>query len=228
MYRVDFKENNSEELGLITLDPGRRQRAQEQTNVYPMPYSDYEPTEHTGKYKPYERPMEFYVPDEDRISLINSWLAGYGKLRVFKDPGGYFKASVISGLEYEEIVKVKDKMRVVFKINPPFFYLDSGDTTINLTAPASLTNPGTHTADPYIKITGTGNVNLDINGAIVVITAIDGYIVIDSESKYVYRDTINQGDKMEGEFPKLPPGVNNIAWTGTVTKIEIIPRWREL
>ena len=34
-------------------------------------------------------------------------------------------------------------------------------------------------------------------------------------------------DNMEGEFPKLVPGINNISWTGTVTEIEIIPRWRE-
>ena len=28
------------------------------------------------------------------------------------------------------------------------------------------------------------------------------------------------------EFPVLEPGDNSISWTGTVTKVEIVPRWR--
>jgi len=228
LYRVDFKNNSSEDFGLVTLDPGRRQRAQEQTNVYPVPCSDYEPTEHTGKYNPYERPMEFFIPDQERISLINAWLVGYGKLRTFKDPGGYFKASVISGLEYEEIVKVKDKMRVVFKINPGFFFLDSGDTPMPIGAPGTITNIGTHTAKPYMKITGSGNIDITINGRMFSLIGIVDYIELDSETEYAYRATANAGDKMEGDFPYFDAGDNLISWTGTVTNIQIIPRWREL
>ena len=33
---------------------------------------------------------------------------------------------------------------------------------------------------------------------------------------------------MSGEFPKLSAGTNQIAWTGTVTKIVITPRWRDV
>ncbi|NCC60994.1 MAG: hypothetical protein EOM12_08620, partial [Verrucomicrobiae bacterium] len=143
MYRIDFKENNSEVLQLTTLSPGRRQRAQEQLIINPIPYSDTEAVEHTGKYLPYERIMEFFVEDDDQIDLINDWLQGYGRLRTFNDPGGYFKAHVISGLDYSELVRIRNKMTVTFKINPPFFYLDSGDTPLVLTAPGSITNPGT-------------------------------------------------------------------------------------
>jgi phage-related protein len=228
LYRVDFKNKNNIDLGLTTLSVGRRQRAQEQLIINPIPYADTEAIEHTGKYIPYDRQMEFYISDENQIDLINDWLIGYGKLMTDKDPGGYFKAHVMSGLEYEKYLQVKDKMTVTFKINPPFFYLNSGDTPLPfITSPAVINNPGTHHAEPLIKVTGSGHINLDINGKIVQLTGITDYIYIDSESQYVYKDTTNLGDKMVGDFPVLNPGVNNIAWTGTVTEIEIIGRWRE-
>lgn len=228
MYRVDFKDGNNIDLGLTTLSVGRRQRAQEQLIVNSIPYSDTEAIEHTGKYIPYERAMEFYIGDESQIDLINNWLHGYGRLRTDKDPGGYFKAHVTSGLGYEKYLQIKDKMTVTFKINPPFFYLDSGDTPLVLTAPGTVTNLGTHISEPYIKITGSGNVVLTINSTTYSFTDIDGYIEIDSELQYVYKDTLNHGDKMTGAFPVFEPGTNNISWSGTVTEVEIIPRWREL
>lgn len=229
MYDVEFKSVSSNSLDIVTLSLGRRQRAQEQINTEPIPYGDTEYIEHTGKYLPYERTMEFYVADDNQIDLINSWLVGYGKLRTAKDIGGYFKAHVISGLEYEKMLQVKDKMTVTFKVNPPFMYLDSGDTPLTYTTkPIALNNPGTKESEPYIKITGNGNITLDINGKFITLTSVSEYIIIDSESEYCYKGLTNVGDKMVGEFPKLKVGANNISWTGTVTKIEVIPRWREL
>lgn len=228
MYDVMFKNVTSNDIGLITTDIGVRQRSKEQIITYPVPYRDGILTEHTGKYEPYEREIEFYVPGHPERRAANAWLAGFGKLRTADDPGGYFKASVISDLDYSRFIKESKKLAVTFQISPPFFYLDSGDTPIPLIAPGSITNLGTHIAEPYIKITGSGNVVLNIGGEFITFTGIDGYIEIDSEAQYCYKDTVNQGDKMVGDFPVLLPGINNISWTGTVTSIEIIPRWREL
>ena len=229
LYKVGFKDQNSEDLGLNTLSVGRRQKAEEQVNIYPIPYRDEELIEHTGKYKPYERTFEFLVVDEDQISILNKWLDGYGKLTTFKDPGGYFKAHVIGPVSYDELARIREKVAVDFKINPPFFYLNSGDTPLPFTtSPAVINNPGTHHAEPLIKVTGSGNITLDINGKIIQLTGVVDHIYIDSESEYVYKGTNNEGDKMVGDFPVLNPGVNNMTWTGTVTSIEIIPRWRDL
>lgn len=229
MLKVWFKENDSEALSLHINDLGRRQRAQEQINTYQVPYSDYEPTEHTGKYLPYIRPMDFAWKDKTKTSAIYKWLTGYGKLRTSKDPGGYFKAHVVSGYEVDRFSKNYDRMMVQFKINPPFFYLNSGDTPLQFTtSPAVINNPGTHDAEPLIKVTGSGNITLDINGKIIQLTGVVDHIYLDSESQYVYKGTTNEGQKMVGGFPVLNPGVNNMTWTGTVTEIEIIPRWRDL
>lgn len=41
-----------------------------------------------------------------------------------------------------------------------------------------------------------------------------------------YKGTVAKNNKMTGAgFPTLAPGKNVIAWTGNVTRLEIVPRW---
>lgn len=228
MVTLEFKGRNHEEFDLLLLYAGRRKKAEERVEVYEIPYRDDEPSEHTGKYKPYFREMEFLINDNTKKGQIYQWLNGYGKLRTDSDPDGYFKAEVIQAIDSDKYQGLYDNMLVSFKINPGFFYMDSGDTPVVMTAPGTIVNMGTHTSEPYIKITGSGNIDLTINSTVYSFTAVDTYLEIDSESKYVYRDTLNQGEKMVGEFPIFELGENAISWTGTVTEIQIIPRWREL
>lgn len=225
---MEFKGRSHEEFDLLLTSMGRRSKAEEQVEIYPVPYRDDEPSIHTGKYKPYLRPMEFMINDNSKRGQIYQWLDGYGKLRTELDPNGYFKAEVIQTIDSDKLAGLYDKILVQFKINPGFFYMDSGDEVITLTVPGTIVNMGTHIAEPYIKITGSGNIDLTINSTVYSFTGVDTYLEIDSESKYIYRDTLNQGDKMVGKFPILELGENVISWTGAVTKIEITPRWREL
>ena len=64
-------------------------------------------------------------------------------------------------MRWIDSAKNYDRMMVQFKINPPFFYLDSGDVPIVMTAPGTINNPGTHTSDPYIRIIGSGNITVN-------------------------------------------------------------------
>ena len=100
----------------------------------------------------------------------------------------------------------------------PFQYSDM--PAINLTAPGTVYNPGTEKSLPYIKVTGTGAITLDINGRDFLMNITD-YIEIDSELGYTYRGTAGMDDKVNGALPYLDPGANVISWTGTVTKVEI-------
>jgi phage-related protein len=227
MSWIEFKNNTTDDYGLIVVSLGRRQRAEEQIDSYEIPYRNDELIIHSQTYKPYIREIELASKEKAKFPLVNAWLNGRGKLKTSIDENGYFIASVISGLPYEQMMNSVDSFQVGFKVNP-FFYLDSGDDSINITMQTTIYNPGTIYSDPYIKITGSGNVDLIINDTIYSFTGIDGYIEINSDLKTVYRDTLNQGSKMYGNFPILEVGENIIAWTGTVTSVEIIPKWREL
>lgn len=226
---VEFNGISNIALDLHCISCGRRQRAEEQIEEHNIPYSDYEPTEHTGKYKPYLRPMKFAWKDKARTAEIYSWLKGYAKLRTSKDPNGYFKANIVSGYDVDKFSRRYDDFQVQFKINPGFFYMDSGDEAITLTAPGTIYNPGTHTSDPLIRIVGSGNITLTINGRTLTFTGIETFIDIDPEITPMYfKNNENVGEKVVGEDPYFDVGENVISWTGDVTELNILGRWREL
>ena len=226
---LEFKGRSHEEFDLLLTSMGRRSKAEEQIEIYPVPYRDDEPSEHTGKYKPYLRPMEFMINDNTKRGQIYQWLDGYGKLRTSKDPNGYFKAEVIQAIDSDKLAGLYDKILVTFKINPGFFYMDSGDTPVVMTVLGTIVNMGTIYSEPLIRIVGTGNITLTINGRVIIFTGIETFVDIDPDiTPSVYKNNENQGYKMVGDLPMFDVGPNIITWTGSVTEIDILPRWREL
>ena len=225
---IEFNGISSTAYGLVVQDHGRRQRAQEDIKIYEVPNRNGSYREHTGFYKAYERPMSFHLMDMTKKDEIFAWLKGYGVLRTTVDPNHYFKASVISDLNVEDDDGL-EQFEVTMEIDPPFAYREDGATLLPYTAfPIAITNLGMVESEPYMKITGSGNINVTVNSEVFSLSGVVDYIEIDSELQYVYRDTLNKGDMMIGKFPKLKPGINNISVTGTVTRIDIIPRWRDL
>ena len=108
----------------------------------------------------------------------------------------------------------------------PLKYSFEGQTPVVFTAGGSLYNAEFFPSSPYIKITGSDTVTLTINNASFTFSDIDEYIEIDSEAMNAYKGTVAKNNKMTGAgFPTLAPGKNVIAWTGNVTRLEIVPRW---
>lgn len=106
-------------------------------------------------------------------------------------------------------------------------YLSSGLKPIPLTSSGiELNNFGLHESKPLLKIYGSGNVTVNINNNSFTVKNISNYVVIDSELKECYKDSANMGKNMTGDYPILSIGKNTISWAGTVTKIELTPRWR--
>ena len=62
-----------------------------------------------------------------------------------------------------------------------------------------------------------------VGTTIVELTDIAGSIVIDSVLQEVYQGSTLLNDHMSGDFPVLKPGANAISWTGTVTRVVVMP-----
>lgn len=87
-------------------------------------------------------------------------------------------------------------------------------------------NLGNVEALPIIKVTGTGNITLLLNGVSLVITGLNGTINVDCENFIVYDDSnVNKFSLTNGKFPILNPGINNCNITGSAT-IEFINKSR--
>ena len=149
--------------------------------------------------------------------LADSYDANYFRLAVIKkeitiDPKGLYDGTV----------------KVTFNCKP-YAYSFAGQLVKTITAPCILTNYEKAAALPLIKIYGSGDVTLEINGKAFNLSAVDDYIEIDSERLAAYKDGQNASAKTNcQEFPALLPGANNITWRGNVQRLEITPRWRAL
>lgn len=179
------------------------------------------------------------APGADFIA-IRSWLTGTGDLIISDMQDRFYcSARLNAETEYSRYLPKcgmwEFDLRVVA---PPFLYHvpaagESGDDVTITSSPDTVTNPGTYKSAPQMTIEGTGNIVLTIGTQIVEIEELEDGIIIDSEMGDCFDLTKTRllNDKvtlMDDDFPTLAPGANIISWTGTVTKITITPRWRDL
>ena len=181
------------------------------------------------KYDCYMVPLTGYTTMLALSKAIKGWLLAtnysYYTLTDTYNPGYFRKAAFSSQLDIVEVFLSVGKAQINFNCKP-FLYLTTGQSVTTLTTPGTVTNPELFPSYPYIKVTGSGNVTLSIGSASFVLTAISPSIEIDSETMNVYRGGTSLNSKMTSNgFPVFAPGNNAISWTGTVTKLEIIPRW---
>lgn len=94
---------------------------------------------------------------------------------------------------------------------------------INKTKEFIVYNAGDIESAPIIKLIGTGDITLTINGESFSILDLEDYVMVDSEIMDCYRDTELMNNKMIGNFPKLVVGENNFSYDGNLTAIEILP-----
>lgn len=167
---------------------------------------------------------------KNKATALKLWLCkpGYFRLIDTYQPDYFRMASFASNLPIDEVLQNVGQTKVVFNCKP-FRYSLSGENTISFTSARSITNPEGFESLPYIKITGSGNVTLYINSKSYYMSSIGPSIELDSELMCAYRGSTLLNSKLGfTEFPVLQPGINNISWSGSVTKIEIVPRWRTL
>ena len=167
---------------------------------------------------------------KSRASAIKLWLcrAGYFVLTDTYQPEYFRMAAFSSNLKIDELIENVGQAQISFSCKP-FMYSLVGQETITLAEPGTVTNPETFVALPYIKITGSGDITLHIGSLSYSLTGVSSYIELDSELMAAYKGSTLCNDKISfTEFPVLLTGANSISWTGTVSKIEIIPRWRTL
>lgn len=163
---------------------------------------------------------------ETRYS-VNAWASGSGKLTTSDDPTRAFRASVRREVQWQRVPGNSgyfDTARINFDCEP--YLYETNDSVIEFTANGELSNPGTATALPLIKVEGSGNVKFGINGKDITVKGMTSGVPVflDSEIGYIYASSGNM--EMVGEFPELPLGVCSVLLKTNATKITVTPHWR--
>lgn len=203
--------------------------------VHPMPERRVEFLDIPGRsgtltwddntYKDITIPIECNITGSDIVGTarnIKAWLMqGQGQLIFNDEPDKYYTAQVVNSFDIVASVINFGSFTILFSCKPFAFKLNEAVQT--LTAPGVVTNYGTIYALPVISITGSGNITFLVNSQSVTLTGISGTVTIDSGLSDCYAGTTNMNGSMSGAFPSLTPGQNTITWTGTVTKVDVLP-----
>ena len=111
----------------------------------------------------------------------------------------------------------------------PQRFVKSGENAVVFTANGSLLNQYGQIALPFIALYGHGSGRLIIGDCAVEVKALDGTLYLDSDTQNAYNDNGNQNMNINAPtFPTLPDGETQIAFSGGIERIEIVPRWWEL
>lgn len=165
----------------------------------------------------------------EQVDMIKTWLyqAGESDLIFSFQSDKKYMAQVVNSIDFMQAFKVISQFVIVFNCRPFKYAVDNAPIIIS-SSEATILNPGSVASRPVVKVYGSGDVDLGINGSVIHLNDVDGYVVIDSELIDCYKDTLLMNNNMSGDFPILEPGDNNISWTGNITKVEITPNWRWL
>lgn len=218
---------DSRQYGILQKVPYRT-RSEQSSSIISIP-GKTEPIFKTAEqYKETTLQMVLSVTNREKISEIYKWLSGTGILILSDDLTKYYSVKVCSEIVPEYISVRTCQIPISFTCKP--FLYAVNDTFAEYGTMADIENNGTHYSEPIIKIYGTGDLTLTLNGEVWNLTDVDGYITIDTQRKVVYKDNtlqLNKISRADGRivFPCLNVGVNRISTTGTKLEVKKNVRW---
>lgn len=168
---------------------------------------------------------------EKAISATGRYLMakkGYRRLETSDDPDHYWLARVENSPQIAMRLRTLAPFEIGFDCKPQRF-VKAGENAVVFTESGSLFNQYGQIALPLVTLYGQGAGRLTIGDCVVDVKALDGVLYLDSDTQNAYNNNGNQNLNINAPtFPVLADGEINIAFTGGIERVEIIPRWWEL
>ena len=192
--------------------------------VTPLGFSAYDKEISIGLYGQYDI--------DDVIDFFNQ----SGKITFSNEPDKYYKFAQYNGIDFEKLIRYKTAS-VAFHVQPFKYSLNDGEKVFDFSSSAtsgelSIRNNGNYISRPQIKLTGSGIVNLSINGAQVMNVNMVGnpVVILDSTDMNAYSpDNTLLNRAVTGNYDNLvlKSGKNTISYSGTLTQIAVnnYSRW---
>lgn len=188
----------------------------------------------TGSYKNRSGSASCFCLQEDvegaissagRFLMSKKW---YRRLETSDDPNHYWMARVENSPQIEMRLRVLAPFEIEFDCKPQRF-VKSGENAVVFTESGSISNQYGQTALPLITLYGNGTGTLTIGSCVVDVKNMDGVLYLDSDTQNAYNDNGNQNMNINAPvFPTFPDGETQIAFSGGIERVEIVPRWWEL
>lgn len=164
----------------------------------------------------------------DVVTSFSAWLnsqKGYLRLEDNFEPDVFRLAYYSGGNDISNELMQYGETTLTFTCRPERF-LKSAEAPVSVSNGDKLYNPCRFASKPLLHVEGSGAVTIAIGGNTISITGLVDYINIDCETMNAYRlTTENKNSMISGSFPQILAGNNTVGVTGTVTKLEITPRY---
>ena len=187
-------------------------------------------------FSAYDKEISIGLHGDYDIDDVISYFNSSGKVTFSNEPDKYYKFAIYNAIDFEKLIRYKTA-KVAFHVQPFKYALNEGEKVFDFSSSEtsgelSIRNNGNYISRPTIKLTGSGTVNLSINGAQVMVIDMteNPVIILDSAEMNAYApDTSLMNRKVTGNYDNLvlKVGTNVISYTGTLTEIAVnnYSRW---
>lgn len=170
-------------------------------------------------YDPITISLECTLKKNIDARSITKWLSDFGTITFSDELDKFYNATIINSIPLERVFKLYREFIIQLELQPialsvEEFVYECKNNNVN-----SIELQCSAQTYPYIKLTGTGQVQVTINNKICSLNIDEQYIELDCELQNAYKGTKSKNDKMNGEFPILIPGINTIQIIGNATMI---------
>ena len=184
-------------------------------------------------YGAYDKEFKIGLYGSYDVDEIISYFNSEGTVIFSNEEDKYYNYQIIEQIDFDKLLRYKEatvKMHIQpFKYsaedNQKVFSVDSTTTSI------SIRNSGNIYSRPVLTITGSGSIDLYLNGNQLFAINMESYtsITIDTNNMNAYNGNTLLNRNVTGNYDnfKLNVGNNTISWSGAITQIEIdnYSRW---
>lgn len=181
-------------------------------------------------FEAYTKTLKIGLTKDYEIDNIIAWFNGEGEIQFSNEPDRYYRVKIIDQIDYTRLLRFK-QAEIKFYTQPFKYSVTERTKILDATgqATAEVRNAGNYFSKPIITFTGSGTVNVSVNGMQkCVLNLGEGEsITTDADKQEAYTGNIFKNRQMSGEFVTFEVGKNTLSWTGNLTKIEITnySRW---
>ena len=185
-------------------------------------------------FSAYDKIVEIGLYSNFDIDDVITYFNGSGKVVFSNEPDKYYNYQILDHIDYERLIRFRTA-KVKFHVQP--FKYSAVEGVLKFTSftndEITVINNGNYISKPIITITGSGTINLSLNGyQIFVIDMGDNeQIVIDTNLMEAYNPTnqvlLNRSVTGNYDNFSLNVGKNTISWSGTISVIDVenYSRW---